>query len=72
MSTKLWLLIKADMLKKFLALKLSDVVFILLINVKMPTIVGILTVMSMINFMISRVDHDYTFITSAHSVPGIF
>ena len=33
---------------KFLALSLSDLVFILLINVKMPTIVGILTFMSRI------------------------
>ena len=32
-----------------LAFKLSDVVFIMLINVKMPKIVGILTFMSMIN-----------------------
>ena len=32
----------------FLAFKLSDVVFIMLINVKMPTIVGILTFMSSI------------------------
>ena len=37
----------------FLALKLSDVVFMLLINVKMPTIVGILTCMSRINFMLA-------------------
>ena len=36
------MLIKGKMVKKiFPALKLSDVVFILLINVKMPTIVGI-------------------------------
>ena len=40
-------------LKKFLALSLSDVVFIMLINVKMPTIVGILTFMSRINFELS-------------------
>ena len=33
----------------FLALKLSDAVFILLINVKMPTIVGILTFINRIN-----------------------
>ena len=39
--------------KAFLAFKLSDVVFIKLINVKMPTIVGILTFMSMINLMLS-------------------
>ena len=39
-------------IKKFLALSLSDLVFIMLINVKMPTIVGILTFMSRINFML--------------------
>ena len=32
-------------------LELSDVVFIILINDKTPTIVGILTFMSMINFV---------------------
>ena len=32
---------------------LSDVVFIMLINVKMPKIVGILTFMSRINFVLS-------------------
>ena len=37
--------------EEFLALSLADVVFIMLINVKMPTIVGILTFMSRINFM---------------------
>ena len=37
------------MIKKFLALSLSDVVFIVLINVIMPTIVGVLTTMSRIN-----------------------
>ena len=31
---------------------LSDIVFIMLINVKMPTVVGILTFMSWINFML--------------------
>ena len=39
--------------KDFLAFKLSDVLFIMLINIKMPTVVGILTFMSMINFMLS-------------------
>ena len=38
-------------MKKSLALSLSDVVFIMQINVKMPTIVGILTFMSRINFV---------------------
>ena len=37
--------------KKFLALSLSYVVFNMLMNVKMPTIVGILTFMSGINFV---------------------
>ena len=36
-----------------LALSLSDVVFMILINVKMQTIVCILTFMSMINFVLS-------------------
>ena len=38
-------------IKTFLAFKLSKVLFIVLINVKMPKIVGILTFMSMINFI---------------------
>ena len=51
---KFQLLIKAKILKNktFFDSKLSDVVFILLINVKMPTIVGIFTFMSMIDFRI--------------------
>ena len=44
------LLIKTKQKNSFLAFKLSDVVFSKLINVKMPTIVGILTFMSMIKF----------------------
>ena len=40
-------------IKKILALRLSCVVFIMLINVKMPTIVGILTFISRINFVLS-------------------
>ena len=51
-------------MKKFLALSLSDVVFIMLINVKMPTIVGILAFMSRINFLLSWVEHEKSFITS--------
>ena len=38
----------------FLAFNFSDGVIIMLINVKMPTIVGILTFMSMINFMLNK------------------
>ena len=51
-------------MKKFLALSLSDVVFNMLINFKMPTIVGILTFMSRINFVLSSVEHGKSFITS--------
>ena len=35
----------------------------MLINVKMPTIVGILTFMSKINFVLSSVEHEKSFIT---------
>ena len=54
LSTKFQPLIKTKMpTKKFLALYLSDVVIIMLINDKMPTIVGILTFKSRINFKLS-------------------
>ena len=51
-------------MKKFLALSLSDVEFIMLINVKMPTVFGILKFMSKINFVLSLVEHGKSFITS--------
>ena len=38
--------------------------FFPLIHVKMPTIVGILTSMSGKNFMLNRVEHEKSFITS--------
>ena len=44
--------------------KLSDVVFVMLINVKMSKTVGLLIFMSMINFMLSQVEHEKQFITS--------
>ena len=55
LSTKFQLLLKTKIrqMKKFLALSISDVVYIMLINVKMPTIVGILTFMSRIDFVLS-------------------
>ena len=58
LSIKLQLLIKTKTLKKIgISYQLSYDVFILLINVKMPTIVGtivgILTFISRINFMLS-------------------
>ena len=51
-------------MNKLRALSLLNGVFIMLINVKMPTIVGILTFMSRINFKLSRVEHGKSFITS--------
>ena len=46
-------------MKRFLALSLSDVVFIMLIN-----IVGILTFLSRMNFVPSLVEHGKSFKTS--------
>ena len=48
MNFQLLLLTKVLKNKTFLGLKLSDIAFIMLINVKMPTIVGILTFLNMI------------------------
>ena len=55
LSTKFQLLLKAKILtnKEASCLSPSDVVFFMLINVKMSTIVGILTFMSRINFLLS-------------------
>ena len=64
---------KMKMLKNsLLALKCSDTVFIQPINVKMPTIVGILTFMSWINFMFRQVEHEKSCITGAWSVFLLF
>ena len=49
----------------FLALSLSDGVFIMLINVKISTIV-----MSRINFVLSRDEHGKRFITSGPDQAG--
>ena len=46
-----------------LALSISDVVFIMLVNIKMPTIVGILTFMSRINLVLSWVEYEKSFKT---------
>ena len=54
--------LKYRQMQGFLALSLSDVVFIILINV------GILTFMSRINFVLSWVEHGKSFITSG---PGL-
>ena len=57
---------KYEGIKKFVFLG-SDkprVLYFPLINVKMPRIVGILTFMSRKNFVLSRVEHEKSFITS--------
>ena len=56
--------LKYQKVKKFLALSLSDVVFIMLINVKMPTMVGILTFMSRVNLVSAELSMKKSFITS--------
>ena len=48
-------------MKIYFAFKLSDAIFFLLINVKMPTIDGILTFMSGINSMRSCIKHENKF-----------
>ena len=48
----------------FLGSDKPRMLFFPLINVKMPTIVGILTFMSRKNFILSRVEHEKTLITS--------
>ena len=52
MSMTFRLFIKTKMLKNKYNIKLSDGVLILLINVEMPTLIGILTFIIMINFML--------------------
>ena len=64
------LLMKTKMLKNdFPCLKFIDAVFILLINVKMPTIVDILTFMSRIDLILSVVEHEKSFITLPKVMP---
>ena len=66
-QTFFWPCPLAKMLKNvdfFLALKLSNVVLNLLINVKIPAIVSIKTFMSRINFMQAKFSMKKSFITS--------
>ena len=51
MEFQLLIKLKYRQIKKFLSLSLSEVVFIMIINVKMPTIVSILIFMSRIIFV---------------------
>ena len=56
-------------MKKFLALSLSDAVFIKPINVKLPTTVGILTFIRVRSFILGRVEYEKSYITSEPAWP---
>ena len=58
----------------FLALELAQmsIVSILHVNVKMPTVVGILTFISRISFMLSCVEHGKSFITLRQNLFFLF
>ena len=56
--------IKRSKVTDYAALSLSDVVFIMLISVKMPAIIGISAFMSRIDFVLSLDEHGKSFITS--------
>ena len=56
--------IKISSISVFLGSDKPIVLFFLFLNVKMPTIVGILTFMSTKNFMLNSVEHEKSFITS--------
>ena len=60
MTTKIQLRTKTNIQqnKNFLTFKLSDVVLIMLVIAKMPTIVDILTVMSRLKFVLSGVEYE--------------
>ena len=58
-------------MKKSIGLSVSDIVFIMLINVKMPTILGILTFMRRINFVLSLVEHEKSFISFTYKRPAL-
>ena len=58
MKSEMLLSIKYQEIQFFLGSDKPIMLFFLLINVKMPTIVGILTFMSRKNFMLSRVEHE--------------
>ena len=66
---------KYENIKKFSFFSGSDnliMLFFLLINVEMPTIVGILTFMSRKKFILSRVQHGKSFLTSEPGLLGVF
>ena len=59
-------------MKTFLASNLCDAEFIMLMNVKITTIVAILTFMSMIMFMLNLVEHGKSVMTFEPGLEVIF
>ena len=57
--------------KDYFAFKLSNVLFVMLILVKMPTVFAILTFISSWNFILDWVEHKNTFITLMPGVPSL-
>ena len=55
---------KYENIQHFSGLDKPRMLFFLLINVEMPTTVGILTFMSRKHFMLNSVEHEKSFITS--------
>ena len=56
--------IKYQEIRLFLGSDKSTMLFFRLMNVKMPTVIGILTFMNRKNFMLSWVEYENFFITS--------
>ena len=57
--------LKYRQITMFLVLSPSNVVFIMVMNVKMPIIDGILTFINRINFVFSSVEHEKVYILGA-------
>ena len=52
--------IKISRNSDFLGSEMPKMLFFMLINVKMPTTVGILTIMGRTNLMLCRIEHDFS------------
>ena len=63
--------IKYQEIQPFVGSDKPRMLFFLLINVKMPTNIGILTFMSRKNFMLSWVEHEKSFLTWGSECTGM-
>ena len=65
--------LKCFKINTLFAFKLSNIIFIMLINLKMPTIVGIFTFTRMINYMLISVEHErFISLVPEPLISGIF